>query len=245
MSEIDQILDYFEYIKQQKRSVSLHNSYYGVSVNMEITVQEVLKRRKEIQISVPSGSSMSLLPATTVEMHTDLFPRPIQARVAVVDVHHRLATLREISYIANTKDGRKEIRVQPSSELTAKAIIQGKDERTGIVADISVGGASLILKSRNLDLTQIYLPKTTVQLSFGLPISTNNKVETVDLSLSAQVTYIHAINVSGEYRVGFMTFPEEQQKVILRRYIFDYQTEIFSNAGQELEDPPPKTSIVL
>jgi hypothetical protein len=231
MSEIDEILDYLEYISQQKRSVSLVNTYHGVSVSVEVNIQEILRRRRDVVVVTQFGQNLSLLPATQILVHSDLFPRPIQARVASVDIHHRTAVLRNFSYFSSAQEGRKETRVQPKSELSATITIGEKDERTGVISDISGEGISLILKSKSIDLVQIFLPDTSVRIVFNLPVS--NQMDPVNVSLPAKVSYINAIDPAGDFRIGFMTYPQEHQKAILRRYIFDRQTEIFSDVGED------------
>jgi len=231
MSEIDEILDYLEYISQQKRSVSLVNTYHGVSISLEVDVQQVVRRRGDVGISVRSGQNISLLPATKVLIHSDLFPKPIQARIASVDVHHRAAVLRNFSYFQSVQEGRKETRVQPKRALSASVTLAGQSGWTGVVSDISIEGISVILMSKDIDLPQIFLPSTGVRVSFSLAVS--DQVDVVELSLPAKVSYVQAINSMGEFRVGFMTYPLEHQKSALRRYIFDRQTEMFSDVGKD------------
>jgi hypothetical protein len=230
MSEIDEILDYLEYISQQKRSVSLVNTYHGVSISLGVNVREIVRRRKEVVFVAPSGQHISLLPSTEVLIHSDLFPMPIQARVASVDVHHRTATLRGLSYYQSTQESRKETRVQPKFDLNASVTFDSQ-EWAGIIADISTGGISLILKSQAIDLTQIFLPNTNVRILFSLAVS--DREDAVKFSISAKVSYIQAINTMGEFRAGFMTYPLEDQKTVLRRYIFDRQTEMFGDVGKD------------
>ena len=129
MSEIDEILDYLEYISQKKRSVSLVNTYLGVSISLDVSIREIVRRRKEVVFMAPSGQSISLLPATIVLIHSDLFPNPIQARVASVDVHHRTATLRNLSYYLSAQESRKEARVQLiEREQKASVALDGQGE---------------------------------------------------------------------------------------------------------------------
>jgi len=242
MSEIDEILDYLEYIGQQKRSVSLVNTYLGVSITLEVNVLEVMRRRREVSVVTQYGRNISLLPATQILVHSDLFPRPIQAQVSSVDVHHRTAVLKNFSFTSTTQDNRKETRVQPKSKLSALVTMNGQNERSSLIADISVEGISLILQDRHVDLTQIFLPETSVRIFSNLPVS--NQTHQVELSIPAKVSYIHAINPTGEYRAGFKAYPLDRQKNVLRRYIFDRQTEMFSELGQD-SSPRRSSSMIL
>ena len=181
------------------------------------------------------GQNISLLPATKIIIHCDLFPQPIQAVVDSVDVHHRSAVLKNMIYLTNSEDGRKETRVQPNEMLKARVIHRGKSEHSGDIADISVEGISLILKCGNQDIEPILSPKTSVQLIARLPISGQSR--RVDLSFWATVSYINPLPEEREFRVGFMTYPSDQDRVILRRYIFDRQTELFNEIGQDSQKP--------
>lgn len=231
MSEIDEILEYLEYIHQQQRPVSLVSTYQGVSMSSEVDIQQILPTRGDVVVVTNYGQPLSLLPATKIRIHSDLFPTPIQARVASVDVHHRKAVLKILSYIQSEQDSRKELRVQPKHELNATVTIGGQNERKGIINDISVEGVSLILMCTNIDLSQIFLPNTSVRIIYNLPES--NQGELVTISVPAKVTYINTINPMEEFRIGFFTYPKEHQKNLLRRFIFDHQTAMFNELGQD------------
>ncbi len=235
MSDTDEILDYLEYISQQKRNVSLVNTYQGVSISLEVNILLVSRRRRDITVTTRYGQNLSLLPATKILIHSDLFPKPIQATVDSVDLHRRSAVLKNLAYPQSFKDGRKENRVQPKENFRAKIIFQGKSEHSAKVADISVEGISLFVEGANVDLEKKLSSKSSVQLRFCLPPS--EKSDEKELSFWATVSYINAINEKGEYRVGFMTYPSDLDKSVLRRYIFDRQTQLVSEIGQD----PPKT----
>jgi hypothetical protein len=241
MSEIDEILDYLEYISQQKRNISLVNSYQGVSISLEVNIVDVSRRRRDISVSTHLGQNISLLPATKILIHSDLFPKPIQAVVDSVDIHHRTAVLKNLVYPTSTKDGRKETRVQPKENLIARVIYQSKSEYTANVADISVEGISLLLDNGYTKPEQMLSPKASVQLKIRLPIS--GQSNHAELSFWATVSYINALEEQEGYRVGFMTFPSDQDKTILRRFIFDRQTEMFGEVGKET--PKSKNSSII
>ncbi|MFC1997429.1 PilZ domain-containing protein [Chloroflexota bacterium] len=242
MSEIDQILEYLEYIRQQKRPVSLVNTYQGVSLSLEVEIQQILRKRKEVVVATNPGRPLSLLPATQIMIHSDLFPRPIQARVASVDVHHRTAVLRNCSFIQSEQDGRKETRVQPKFEINASLTIGGQNEMRGIINDLSIEGISLILMSNNIDLTEIYYPNTSVRINYNFAVTSDEDL--VPMSVAAKVTYINAIDPMEKYRIGFITYPQEPQKDLLRRFIFDRQTEMFNELEQD-SAPQRGSSVIL
>jgi len=230
MSEIDDILNNFEYIGQQKRIISLVNSYKGVTISLDVSIDQVIRRRGEIIVSTHHGQNISLLPATKILIHADLFPKPIQATVGSVDVHHRTAVLKNFLYPVDMREARKEARVQPKSELPINVVFRDQNERLASILDISVEGISVRLNDRSKSITQTFVPKTSVRLNLSLPIP--SQADGINLSFPAVVTYIHPLNSADDFRVGFMTFPNEQDKNLLRRFIFDRQTELFNEVGQ-------------
>jgi hypothetical protein len=232
MSEINEILGLLEYIHQKKRPLSLVQTYQGVSSSFEVGIDQILRKRGDVVVAAQYGHKISLLPATQIQIHSDLFPKPIQARVGSVDLQHRKAVLQVLSYLQAKEDNRKELRIQPKHELKATVTIGGQNERTGIVNDISVEGISLILMTTNLDLSQVFLPNTSVRVILNLQIPNQSRSETI--SMPAKVTYINTIKPMEEFRVGFSTYPKEHHKDLLRRFIFDHQTEMFSELSRDI-----------
>jgi hypothetical protein len=231
MNEIDEILEQLEYIHQQKRPVSIVHTYQGVSSSFEVGIDQILRKRRDVVVAAKFGRKLSLLPATQIQIHSDLFPYPIHARVGSVDVHHRTAVLEILSYLQAKQDNRKELRIQPKVELKATVTIGGQNERTGIVNDISVEGISLILTTTNIDLSKIFLPNTSVRIILNLQVSNQSDPETI--SMPAKVTYTNPIKPMEEFRVGFSTYPKEHQKDLLRRFMFNHQTEMFHELSRD------------
>jgi hypothetical protein len=240
MSATDDIFEYLEYINRQNRFVSLVNTYYGVSTSLEVNILKVSRRSGDITVGTRYGQNISLLPGTNILIHSDLFPQPVQAKVASIDVHHRQAVLRHLVYPKKSEESRKETRVQPKEIRMVRVLLQGQPERVGRIADISVEGISIVLTDLNADLEKIFQPKISVRISWDLPIS--DQRDWVSISYRATVTYLNQGENIGEFRVGFMTYPSSEDKVVLRRYIFDRQTEIFNEIGQE--NPPHKSSSI-
>jgi hypothetical protein len=231
MSEINDILELLEYIHQKKRPVSIVHTYQGVSSSFEVGIDQILKKRRDVVVAAQYGHKISLLPATQIQIHSDLFPKPILARVRSVDVQHRTAVLEVLSYLQTKQDNRKELRIQPKNELKAAVTIGGQNEMTGIVNDISVEGISLILMTTDVDLSQVFLLNTSVRVILNLQISDQTRSETI--SMPAKVANINTIKPMEAFRVGFSTYPKEHHKDLLRRFIFDHQTEMFHELSRD------------
>ena len=231
MSEIDEILNYLEYISQQKRGVSLVSTYHGISISLNVEIYQVARRLGEVTVTTRQGQNISLLPATKILIHSDLFPKPIEAKVASVDVHHRTAVLRNLVYPKSIREGRKESRVQPKDNIDVRVSYRNQNEFFAGVGDLSIEGISLLVNEKILGEDNILVPKDSVRLSFRLPLS--GQFDSDEISFPATVTYVNPVGQEANFRVGFMTFPDDAEKSILRRYIFDMQTQMFN----EIQNP--------
>jgi hypothetical protein len=241
MSHINEILELLDYINQQKRPVSVVTTFQGVSSSLDVQVDRIHLKRGEIVVSSKPGRPISLLPATTIQIHSDLFPHPIQSRVISVDVIQRSAVLGKLNYLPRENENRKETRVQPGCEIFAHVTIGGKNARSGMINDISVEGLSIIFLSSNDDLSQYYAPKTSVRVEYSLP--SKKQAEPLDLSIPATVTYINELSSEGKFQVGFQTYPKGDQRDLIRRFIFDRQTELFSEMEMDEKIEPGSTIV--
>jgi hypothetical protein len=233
MNELDEIFGNLEYINQQKRVVSLVNTYQGVSISLDVEIIQVTRRRGEITVTTRHGQNISLLPASKILIHSDLFPKPIEAKVGSVDVHHRTGVLKNLRYPKSMRDGRKELRIQPQDEVKVRVTYRNQNEIIATVADLSVEGISLLVSEENQNIKSILAPKDSVRLSFRLPVS--GPIGPYELSFPSTVTYVNPVGQEDDFRVGFMTFPDEQEKSVLRRFIFDMQTQIFNEIQQPID----------
>jgi hypothetical protein len=231
MSYLDQILESLEHINQNNRVVCLVSTYMGVSISVDVNIKNVDKKNREVTVVAHHQQKMPFLPATRVSMHSDLFPKPILARVSSIDVRRRLATLHELDYAFETMGKRKEIRVLPKDALKATITSAQKKDFNANVADISVDGISLILEDKNLE--EIFSPQTSVRMSLKLPLSDETK--TAYLSFLARVIYQIELDEPGKSRVGLRIYPNDQDKDALRRFIFDRQTDMFNQAIEKDE----------
>ena len=68
--------------------------------------------------------------------------------------------------------------------------------------------------------------------------------EPVKISVPAKVTYINEINSMEKFGIGFMTYPKEDQREVLRRFVYDRQTEMFHDLSQD-STPSESSSIIF
>ena len=70
----------------------------------------------------------------------------------------------------------------------------------------------------------LFTPQASVEISLALP--QQDGVGLQDIKIQAKVAYVN--DSQRTYRIGLLTFPTDPDKDILRRYIFDRQTEILA-----------------
>jgi hypothetical protein len=221
----DEIIQYLEYIKSQNRSVTIVRSFKGVSFSIEASIIQINERKDEIIIRSRHQEKLPLLLKTQVFLHSLLLPRPIQANVCDVESNRFSATLNQLDYYQKIGENREYPRILPEIGLSTTIFLERGGQLVAEIMDISVGGLSVIVKEMTEENKSWLLPHTPVQLTLALPLLETKPAE---LTLEAHVTYIRKMSENGSYRVGFKFLTDDLEKNTLRRYIFDRQTQIFS-----------------
>jgi len=231
MSKINEILGYLDYIKSNNRTISLLSSFKGVTISLDAVVIEIDRRRKTIRIQAHQRQKIPIFPSTQIIMRSVLFPKPVQANVAEVDFQNRTITADNITFASGTIGRRSQARVQ--SDHTIKARITKKEgiEYTADIADLSLEGISLNIENQKIPPGGELEAGEQLNLFFNLPAHEGSS--RTELSLSAKVVYVNSLDSGQTFRVGFQTFPSEDDLNLLRRYIFDRQTAIFNQLSQE------------
>ena len=237
INKLNEILEYLNYIKSQRRVVSIVRTFMGVSFSLEVNIVLISKTDEKAVFATIHHQNISLLPHTEVTIHSDLFPKPIRAKVAQVDVLQQTATLHQFDYAQIDGENRAHIRVRPKQGLKAKIIDDQGEYYFAEVDDISVEGVSVVVSKMTQQLEMFLIPQTSIRLQINLPVSA--QTSTVLLNLSATVTYINDLNGDEKIKVGLQTYPNADDRSILHRYIFDRQTAIFN----EINDPSKNTNL--
>ena len=106
----------------------------------------------------------------------------------------------------------------------------------GEMIDISLDGLSIRMAKDQFPQDDLYMLESPVEIHIGLPvyfpgnlpISSQNAI--YDISVQARIAYTKESQQT--YRMGLLTFFKESDLSVLRRYIFDRQTEILNEIQQ-------------
>jgi len=147
-------------------------------------------------------------------------------------IDRAIITLRNLHYVTGSMGNRRNMRVQPESPIHVEVIMGHGYSLRGEMIDISLEGLSIHLKKKLFPPDDIYVLETPVEIRLGLPVCLPNSGKDAihDISVQARIAYINENQQT--YRVGLLTFSKEHDLKILRRYIFDRQTEIFAEIQQ-------------
>jgi hypothetical protein len=223
-NDLDEILAFLEYIRSQNRLVSIVNTYKGVSYSLSVNLLRVSPQEGTITISTLQRQYMSLLPNIQVNIHCDLFPFIVRARVAAVDNAHRSAVLHAFSYERSIDENRSHMRFEPRQTINVRVHIEKGAQLEGIVHDISIEGISILLKDLNATDQESLQAGISTRLLLAIPLNPNDTPHM--FNIPGKVMYANPIE-GEQTRLGLQIYPVMAEQALLRRYIFDRQTEIF------------------
>ncbi len=228
INDLEEILAYLEYIRMQNRMVSIVNTYKGVSYSLSVNLLKITPKIGSITVSTLQRQNMSLLPNTQVNLHCDLLPFIVKARVASVDNNHRSAVLHNLNYERSIDENRSQMRFQPHQALSIRIHIEDGDQFEGIVHDLSNDGISILINDLSPAHRDSLRPGSSTRLLFALQL---NPIEPHHIfNLPGKIIYANPIE-DNKTLIGLQIFPVLEDQALLRRYIFDRQTEIFQTVN--------------
>jgi hypothetical protein len=229
--EINQILDLLEYVASKKRSISLVSTFKGVSISSDVIINEISNRRKTVTMLASPGHEIPFFPSTMVIIRCVLFPKPVRANVAAVDFNHRKIKLNNFAFAKGSMGKRSQTRVQPEGTLKARLTRVDNVQHSGEVADISLEGIAVFLDQKGMPLERMIKSGDRLDVNFYLPLV--KETDSEHISMPARVVYVNPLDEPTQYRVGMQTYPSNENLTILRKYLFDRQTEVFSSINIE------------
>jgi len=237
--DCQEILDTLGYIAAQRRSVNLLTNFRGVPIEITAHLMRIARLPVQVHLFAHHRQIVALQTAALVLVQSELFHRPVAARVARLDPLRQTLSLGELAYTSGSMGQRRHPRAQPEHPLSAELNIDDGFRLNGRVIDVSLDGLSICITPDPLPVDQIFSPGTPLQVDLGLPGQTG---QIVDLQIPAQVAYATPCSEPHCTRIGLLTRPEDAAQHLLRRYIFDRQTAILAEIqalNQELLQPIP------
>ncbi|MBN1668671.1 MAG: PilZ domain-containing protein [Anaerolineales bacterium] len=214
------------YIAAQRRSITLLTNFRGVPIKIRAHMMRLNRLSGQLHLLACQRQVVALRPDQAVLLQSELFPRPVTARIARLDLQRQTLVLQALAYSSGSVGQRVQPRVQPESPLSAELRLNDGFTLKGRVIDLSPDGLSVSLPSQLLPLEQPCLPGCPLEIALGLP---GWEGQIVDLQLPAQVAYrVEDVQLPGYTRLGLLTQPNEHDQMVLRRYLFDRQTVILA-----------------
>lgn len=223
-NETDEILAYLEYIRSQNRLVSVVSSFKGVSYSLIVNILSLSPKEKSINISTQHRQNMSLLKNTTIDVHSDLFPFPVYANVTDVNTQRKTAVLNNFEYKRGLNEHRSHVRVQPGKKIPIILNCENGVQYKAHIWDISINGVAVIFNEEPGDAEGAFQSDKSVRLSFNMKVA--DATSPHSFTIPAKIIYANLID-GEKYRIGMEIFPTLNDQSLLRRLIFDRQTELY------------------
>jgi hypothetical protein len=226
--EFREILENLNYVAAQKRTVNLITNFRGVPINLSASVIRCSQANGRVRLNVHHRQIVSLKTADQILVQSNLFSKMVIADIGQIDLHKKIISLKNLRYVTGSMGNRKNVRVQPESPLHAEIITDHGFSVLGEIIDISLDGLSVYLEKNDLPDDELFNPEMPVEIRLGLPWANKNTIH--DISVAAKVAY--ANQNASHLRMGLVTLLNEADQQVMRRYIFDRQTEILKEIQQ-------------
>ena len=220
----DTIIELIEYIASKKRRLKLITNFRGVPIRIDAGIIRCASKIGNVRLGVHRWQIAPLKTARTIFIESDLFPNLIVAEIEQLDLAKGIVTLRDLRYVIGSMGNRKNIRVQPENPILTELILGYGYRLKAEVADISLNGLSINLTKDDFPQEDLLMLQFPVEIRLGLPVPGEKAIH--DINVQGRIAYINESQQS--YRIGLLIFLKEPDSRIVRRYIFDRQTEILN-----------------
>jgi hypothetical protein len=226
--EFRKIFEELNYVAAQKRTVNLITNFRGVPINLTASIIRCSQASGGVRLSVHHRQIVSLKAADQLLIQSNLFPKIVVADIVQVDLYKQIIFLNNLRYVTGSMGNRKNVRVQPENPLHAEIITDHGFNILGEIIDISLDGLSVYLEKVDLPGDELFSPQARVEVRLGLPGPDKKAIH--DIAVSARVAYTKHQDTT--LRMGLITSLNEVEQHVMRRYIFDRQTEILNEIQQ-------------
>lgn len=226
--EFREIIENLNYVAAQRRTVNLITNFRGVPIDLTASIIRCSQANRSVRLSVHHRQIVSLEDVEQILVQSNLFPKMVIADIDQVDLRKKVIFLQNLRYVTGSMGNRKNVRVQPESPLHAEIVTGHGFNILGEIIDISLDGLSVYLEKVDLPGEDLFVPQMSLEIRLGLPGPDENSI--YDIFVPAKVAYIN--HKGAMLRMGVVTSLNEADQQIMRRYIFDRQTEILNEIQQ-------------
>jgi hypothetical protein len=217
---VDDVLSVIRYLGQQNETLELTKSYRGLVLQqdvkiLEVTVDDATFRTTNLEMSAALKGN--------VYLHSQLFPKPVMAKLKNLDLKKGILVLSGFAYIDNQLKKRQHERVRPKHPAYVTLHWKTKAVRE-CIENISVNGMG-VLAFKLLEKGMSIRPGSKIQLEFQL--SPDHKYT----GLKGTVIYVNSID-SYLTTIGIQLFPNIRETRLLEKYIAPRKQEILEELNQ-------------
>lgn len=220
--------DFLEYIASQKRSLKLISNFRGAPVHVDAGIIRSSQTTGNVRLGVHHRQIACLKIADKILIQSDLFPNILIADIDQIELRKAIITLRGLRYVIGSMGNRKNMRVQPESPIHVEIIMGHGYRLQAEIADISLYGLSINLAKEDFPQDDLFILQIPIEIRLGLPVPGKRIIH--DIIVQGMIAYTNENQRT--YRIGILTFLKEPDLGIVRRYIFDRQTEILHEIQQ-------------
>ncbi len=216
MNELTEILRLLRWIKASQKKVKLFNEYKGVPISFEATIIGVSDDSVLLQIN--KYQTVCIFQSRQTFIRHEVLPQVVKGAVNTLDALKDLAVVTELAYCGTMIGDRAQIRVVPEEPVIAMII--NKIQAPGMLADLSLHGAAIVLDQASYT-ARIFGAGQQIQVDFILPGPDRQRI-----SMNALVKGTFTSERSKKVRIGLQTFPDANMELTLSRYIAKRQAVI-------------------
>jgi len=217
---VDDVLSAISDLGQQDAAIELKKSFKGLVLQQEVRVLEV---NPEDATFLLSNIEMSAALEGDVYLYSQLFPKPVKARVKKLDIGKSTLVLSGFVYIDVELKKRQHERVRPKQSTYVTLHWKGKEHRA-CMENISANGMG-IMAFEIFEGGMRIQPGSKVQLEFQL--SPGHK----DMALKGTIIYINKIDRCLS-TIGIRLYPTPLETRLLKEYIVPRKQEIMEELTQ-------------
>lgn len=220
----DKIIELIEYIASKKRKLKLIINFRGIPIDIDAGIIRCASNTGNVRLGVHRWQIAPLKTTHTIFIESDLFPNLLVAEIEQLDLAKGIVTLQNLRYVIGSMGNRKNMRVQPENPILTELILGYGYRLKANVADISLNGLAINMAKEDFPQEDLFMLQIPVEIRLGLPVPSVKAIH--DINVQGRIAYINESQQS--YRLGLLTFLKEPDLGIVRRYIFDRQTEILN-----------------